>query len=187
MGWWRGISFSWETLRDSKWQRPLLRRGWQPKPEKVLFRYELEGRDRDWQDVGNRRQAFYNDLPPGTYRFRITASNNSGVWNEAGTFLDFSIAPAYYQTNWFRLACLAAFMLLLWGLYQLRVRQLARAFNIGLEARVNERTRIARELHDTLLQSFQGLMLRFQTVGEMLPARPLDAKNALEGALFSGG
>jgi signal transduction histidine kinase/ligand-binding sensor domain-containing protein len=152
-------------------------------PEKVLFRYKLEGRDPDWQNVGARRQAFYNDLSRGNYRFRVAACNNSGVWNEAGTFLDFSIAPAYYQTTWFRVSCVAALLVLLWGIYRLRVQQLQHQFAIGLEARVNERTRIARELHDTLLQSFQGLMLRFQTVGEMLPARPLDAKNALEGAL----
>jgi signal transduction histidine kinase len=97
--------------------------------------------------------------------------------------LDFSVAPAWYQTNWFRVSCAATLLTLLYLLYQLRVRQLHHQFSIGLEARFNERTRIARELHDTLLQSFQGLMLRFQTVGEMLPARPLDAKNALEGAL----
>jgi signal transduction histidine kinase len=149
----------------------------------VLFRYKLEGWDRDWKDVGNRRQAFYTNLPPRNYRFRVTACNNSGVWNEAGTFLDFSVAPAYYQTNWFRALCLAAFLVLLWALYQLRLRQLALQFNMTLEARVGERTRIARELHDTLLQSFQGLMLRFQSVDEMLPERPIDAKKALEGAL----
>ena len=73
-------------------------------PEKNRFRIKLEGRDTDWQDVGNRRQAVYADLAPGTYRFRVTASNNSGVWNEAGAVLDFSIAPAYYQTTWFRAA-----------------------------------------------------------------------------------
>jgi len=152
-------------------------------PEKVLFRFKLEGQDRDWRDAGNRRQAFYTNLSPGNYRFRVAACNNSGVWNEAGTFLDFSIAPAYYQTTWFRVSCVFVFLVLLWGLYRLRIKELQHQFAIGLEARVNERTRIARELHDTLLQSFQGLMLRFQTVGEMLPARPLDAKNALEGAL----
>jgi Y_Y_Y domain len=78
-------------------------------PEKVRFRYKLEGWESDWQDVGNRRQAFYNNLPPGNYRFRVNACNNSGVWNEAGTFLDFSVAPAYYQTTWFRLLSVAAF------------------------------------------------------------------------------
>jgi PAS domain S-box-containing protein len=93
-------------------------------PEKVRFRYKLEGLDRDWRDVGNRRQAFYTNLPPRHYRFRVAACNNSGVWNEAGAFLDFSIAPAYYQTNWFRALCVAAFLGLLWAAYQLRVRQL---------------------------------------------------------------
>ncbi|HME31654.1 MAG TPA: triple tyrosine motif-containing protein, partial [Terriglobales bacterium] len=152
-------------------------------PEKVLFRYKLEGWDRDWQNVGNRRQAFYTNLAPGKYRFRVTACNNSGVWNEADTFLDFSIAPAYWQTTWFRLSCLAAFALLLWALYRLRLRQVARQFEMTLEARVSERTRIARDLHDTLLQSFHGLLLRFQAVDNVLPERPAEAKQRLESAI----
>jgi len=150
-------------------------------PEKVLFRYKLEGRDRDWQEAGNRRQAFYTDLPPRNYRFRVVACNNSGVWNETGASLDFSVAPAYYQATWFRLSCVAAFLALLWGLYQLRLRQLAREFNAGLEARVGERIRIARELHDTLLQSFHGLLLRFQTVSNLLPAG--EPKQKLDDAI----
>jgi PAS domain S-box-containing protein len=93
-------------------------------PEKVLFRFKLEGEDRDWQDAGTRRQAFYTNLSPGHYRFRVTACNNSGMWNEAGAFLDFSVAPAYYQTNWFRALCVVALVGLLWGAYQARVRQL---------------------------------------------------------------
>jgi signal transduction histidine kinase/ligand-binding sensor domain-containing protein len=152
-------------------------------PQKVRFRYKLEDHDTEWQEPGSRRQAFYSDLRPGKYRFRVIACNNDGVWNEEGATLDFSVAPAWYQTIWFRVSCVGGFVLLLWALYQLRLQQLERQFGMQVEARVNERTRIARELHDTLLQSFQGLMLRFQTVGEMLPARPLDAKNALEGAL----
>src|SRR5262245_34518278 len=152
-------------------------------PEKNRFRVKLEGRDRDWQDVGNRRQASYSDLAPGTYRFHVAASNNSGVWNEAGTFLDFSIAPAYYQTTWFRAASVVAMMALLWAGYQLRLRQLRHDFNLRLDERVNERTRIARELHDTLLQSFQGLMLRFQSARDLLPAQPGKAVEALDGAL----
>jgi len=156
-------------------------------PEKVLFRYKLEGRDRDWQDAGNRRQAFYTDLPPRNYRFRVMACNNTGVWNEAGAFLDFSVAPAYYQTTWFRLLCVAAFLALLWALYQLRLRQLAREFDAGLEARVNERMRIARELHDSLLQGVQGLMFRLQAVRDMLPGRaPAEAIEALDDALEGG-
>ena len=93
-------------------------------PEKIRFRYKLEGRDGDWQDAGNRRQAFYTDLPPRHYRFRVVACNNSGVWNEEGAVLDFAVAPAYYQTNWFRALCAAAFLALLWALYRLRVQQL---------------------------------------------------------------
>jgi ligand-binding sensor domain-containing protein len=152
-------------------------------PEKVRFRYMLDGRDRDWRDAEGRRQAFYTNLPPGNYRFRVKACNNNGVWNEAGASWEFSIAPAYYQANWFRLACGAAFGTLLWWLYLLRLRRISVQFNLRLEERVGERTRIAGELHDTLLQGFQGLMLRFQTAVELLPARPLEAKQALEEAL----
>jgi signal transduction histidine kinase len=155
-------------------------------PEKNRFRVKLEGWDRDWQDIGNRRQAFYNNLSPGNYRFRVIASNNSGVWNETGAFLDFSVAPAYYQTNWFRLSCLAAFVALLWMLYLLRLQQLAREFNLGLEARVNERTRIARELHDSLLQGFQGMMFHLQAVRDLLPGRGSEAMQALDIALERG-
>ena len=152
-------------------------------PEKNRFRVKLEGRDLDWQDVANRRQAFYADLSPGTYRFRVTAANNSGVWNEAGALLDFSIAPAYYQTTWFRAASVVMVLALFWALYQIRLRQVAHAFTLRLDERVNERTRIARELHDTLLQSFQGLMLRFQSARDLLPAQPAKAAEALDGAL----
>jgi signal transduction histidine kinase/ligand-binding sensor domain-containing protein len=152
-------------------------------PEKVLFRYKLEGRDPDWQNVGARRQAFYNDLSPGNYRFRVAACNNSGVWNEAGTFLDFSIAPAYYQTIWFRVSCVAVFLALLWALHRLRLRRLAYQFNMRLEERVSERTRIARDLHDTLLQSYQGLILRFQAATNLLPERPVEAKQRFESAI----
>jgi signal transduction histidine kinase len=152
-------------------------------PEKNRFRYKLEGRDGTWQDVGNRRQAFYTDLDPGDYRFHVIASNNRGVWNEQGATLDFSIAPAYWQTNGFRVACVAAFLLVLWALYQLRVRHLRRQFNMTLDARVGERTRIARELHDTLLQSFHGLLLRFQTAMDLLPNRATEAKQVLGSAI----
>jgi len=152
-------------------------------PEKILFRVKLEGHDPDWKDAGNERKAFYNDLPPRNYRFRVVACNNSGVWNEAGDSFEFSIAPAYYQTRWFQASCATAFFLMLWGLYRLRLHQIAREFNMRLEGRVGERMRIARELHDTLLQSFQGLMLRFQVAYEELPARPADARKTLGSAL----
>jgi PAS domain S-box-containing protein len=95
-------------------------------PRKVLFRYKLEGQDGDWQEAGTRHQAFYNDLRPGNYRFRVIACNNDGVWNEEGAFLDFSIAPVYYQTNWFLALYVAAFLGVLWSAYRLRVQQLRR-------------------------------------------------------------
>ena len=152
-------------------------------PEKVLFRYKLENWDRDWQDVGNRRQAFYNNLAPGNYRFRVSACNNSGVWNETGTALDVSVAPAYYQTTWFRLSCVAAFLALLGALYQLRMRQVARQFNMRLEERVSERTRIARDFHDTLLQSFQGVLMKFHAVTDLIPNRPAEAQKTLENVI----
>src|SRR4029077_11479186 len=153
-------------------------------PQKVHFRYELEGRDTGWQEAGTRRQAFYTNLPPGNYRFRVTACNNSGIWNEAAAFLEFSIVPAYYQTAWFRLTCAAVSLLILWALYQLRLQQLHRQFNIGLEARVKERTRIARDLHDTLLQSLHGLMFEFQAARNMFDRRPEAALQALDGAIM---
>ena len=125
-------------------------------PEKVRFRYKLEGFDRDWQDPGTRRQAFYTNLPPRNYRFRVAACNNSGVWNEAGATLDFSIAPVYYQTRWFQVLCLLAAIVIGWALYRLRVRQVANAMGARFDERLAERTCVARELHDTLLQTVQG-------------------------------
>jgi len=154
-------------------------------PEKVLFRYELEGWDRDWQDAGTRRHALYSNLPPRSYRFRVMACNNSGVWNEAGAFLAFSIAPAYYQTAWFRLSCVAALLALLYALYQLRMYQQARQFNVRLEERVAERTRIARELHDTMLQSFQGLMMKFYSL-TYIRDLPAEARERLKVFLEQG-
>src|SRR5262249_32130562 len=127
-------------------------------PQKVRFRYKLEGRDREWQDGGTRRQGFYSDLPPRDYRFRVIASNNDGGGNEAGASLAFFIEPAMYQTTWFRAGIIVAVLLLLWATHQLRLRRMTATFEARLQERVNERTRIARELHDTLLQSFHGVM-----------------------------
>jgi signal transduction histidine kinase len=152
-------------------------------PEKVQVRVKLEGQDNDWRVPVNPRHAHYTNLGPGTYRFRVIASNNSGVWNKEGAVLEFSIAPAFYQTAWFAVACGVLFLALLWLVYQFRVRQLAVQFNRTFEARVSERTRIARELHDTLLQSFQGLLLRFQSVLNVLPERPTEAKQRLQSAI----
>jgi signal transduction histidine kinase/streptogramin lyase len=152
-------------------------------PQKVKFRYRLDNYDRDWHEAGTRRQAFYTDLPPGKFSFRVMACNSDGVWNESAAKLDFSIAPAYYQTSWFRALCAAGFLALVWAAYQWRVRQLQHQFDMTLEARVSERTRIARDLHDTLLQSAHGLLLRFQTVSQLLPDRPIEAKEKLDNAI----
>jgi signal transduction histidine kinase/ligand-binding sensor domain-containing protein len=153
-------------------------------PEKNLFKYKLQGYDRDWVDAGHRRQAFYTNLPPRKYSFRVTASNNSGVWNETGDSLEFSIDPAFYQTNWFRGLCAAVFLALLWLIYQFRLRRLRHEFTTASEARLNERMRIARELHDSLLQTIQGLMLSLQAVSEMMPDGA--AKNKFEKTLEIG-
>jgi signal transduction histidine kinase/ligand-binding sensor domain-containing protein len=152
-------------------------------PERVRFRYKLEGFDKDWQDAGRHREAFYSNLGPGHYRFHVIACNNDGVWNESGAAMEFSISPTFYQAAWFRVLCVAALLGLLWTLYRFRLQQLHRQFNIGLEARVNERTRIARELHDTLLQSFHGLMFQFQAARNMLPRRPDEAIDVLDSAI----
>jgi signal transduction histidine kinase len=110
-------------------------------------------------------------------------SNSDGIWNTEGASIDFSVLPAFYQTNWFFMLCLVGFLALLWSIYQLRVRQLQRQFAIGLEARVNERTRIARELHDTLLQTLHGLMFQFQAVRNLLVRRPDEAMKSLDDAI----
>ncbi|MFG6432956.1 ligand-binding sensor domain-containing protein [Roseateles sp. LYH14W] len=156
-------------------------------PKSTRFRYRLHGHDNDWQEVTNRRQASYTNLPPGEYRFHVKAANNSGVWNETGAQLAFAIAPAFHQTTWFRLASAALLIALAWSGFQLwlhmRIRRLQRQFEAKLEARVAERTRIARDLHDTLLQHFHGLLLQFQAAFNLLPDRPRESKQILAGAI----
>lgn len=156
-------------------------------PERVQFRYKLEGQDQDWQDAGTRREAFYTNLGPGSYQFRVIACNNDGVWNETGTVLHFVVLPAFYQTITFRILCVLALMAALWLLYLLRLKQVTARIQQRLGARLDERERIARELHDTLLQSFQGLLLRFQAASNLLPVRPEDAKKKLDHAIKQTG
>ena len=151
-------------------------------PDKVRFRYKLEGYDRDWHDADDRRKAFYTNLPPRNYRFRVMACNNSGVWNEAGTYFDFTIDPAYYQTTWFRITALIAFLLMIGVIYQLRLQQVAKQVRGRMEERLEERERIARDLHDTLLQSVQGLILKFHAVLKQIPG-DMPAHHTLEKTL----
>ena len=106
-----------------------------------------------------------------------------GPWSEPGAKLRIVILPAWYQTLWFRSLCTGAFVLVLWLAYMLRLNQLQNQFQEVLEARVDERSRIAREIHDTLLQSFNGLLLRFQAVSNLLPSGPEEAKRRIESAI----
>jgi signal transduction histidine kinase/ligand-binding sensor domain-containing protein len=125
-------------------------------PERVKFRYRLDGWDTEWHDADTRRTAFYTQLGPGSYGFRVIGCNNDRVWNEAGTTIAFTVAPAWFQTVWFRGLVAVSMGALLLTLYRFRVRQVRRALSVRFDERLAERTRIARDLHDTLLQSVQA-------------------------------
>ena len=152
-------------------------------PDKVRFKYRLDPYEKEWVEAGPGRTAHYTNLEPGEYSFQVIAANDYGVWNERGASVRFVLQPHYYQTAWFRALCGMFVLTLVWAAYQLRVRQLRHQFEMTLNARVDERTRIARDLHDTLLQGAHGILLRFQTVAELLPERPTEAKDRLEGAI----
>lgn len=151
-------------------------------PVRVRARYMLEGFDRDWIDPDVRRQAFYTNLPPGDYRFRVTGANDDGVWNRSGAALEFRIPPTFFQSAWFPLLCAALALVALGVAYRLRVAQIARRIHGQLEERARERERIARELHDTLLQGVQGVILRFQAVADRM-AHDAKSHEQFEAAL----
>jgi len=152
-------------------------------PGRIRFRYVLEGFDSSWSQPVAAREAVYTNLAPGSYRFRLVASNSEGLWNGPETAITLNVVPAYYQTAWFRLSLVVAVLTLIGGLHQLRLRYVAQQFNARLEERVNERTRVARELHDTLLQTFHGVLFRFQAAVNMLPERPTEARQTFESAI----
>jgi len=154
-------------------------------PEKVQFRYQLEGQDRNWREVANDRAAKYSNLPPGDYVFRVTAANKSGVWNEAGATLEFSVAPAWFQTDWFYASCLLASLIIAWSTYRLRMRQVARSLHARFDERLSERTRIARDLHDTLLQSFQASLIQMQRARNHFSRSTEEAIRTLDNAIGS--
>lgn len=139
-------------------------------PQKVRFRYKLEGHDTEWQDAGTRRQATYTDLRPGHYRFHVIACNNDGVWNDVGASAGFAILPAFFQTWWFWTICLVTGIGLLWLLYARRVRQLSVQMQTRLEERLEEREAIARDLHDTLLQGFFSAAMQLDVANDQIPA-----------------
>jgi signal transduction histidine kinase/ligand-binding sensor domain-containing protein len=139
-------------------------------PERIRFRYFLDGFDRQWSEPGAAREAVYTNLSPGTYRFRLLASNSYGEWNGTESILSFEVEPAFWQTWWFRsmLALLMASIVLV--IYRLHLHRLTQELNMRFEERLVERTRIAQELHDTLLQGFLSASMQLHLVNDQLPA-----------------
>ncbi|KQY01355.1 hypothetical protein ASD28_07470 [Massilia sp. Root133] len=138
-------------------------------PERVRFRYKLEDVDDDWRDAGPRRTAYYTRLGPGRYRFAVSAANEDGVWNPTGAALDVTIAPTFVQGAPFKALCAALFALGAWLLYRLRLRRVTLQLRRLLQERASERERIARTLHDTLMQSVQALLMLFEHARDRLP------------------
>jgi signal transduction histidine kinase len=134
-------------------------------PAALRFRYMLDGYDKNWTDAGTRRTAYYTNLPPGKFKFRVTACNSDGVCNETGTAVAFTLAPHYYQRIWFLMLCAPSASIAAWLVWRQRVRSLSRHFEIVL----GERGRIARELHDTLIQGFSGITMGMQALSKGLP------------------
>jgi signal transduction histidine kinase len=167
-------------------------------PERVRFRYFLEGFDHGWSEPVAAREAVYTNLGPGSYRFHVMASNSDGLWNGAETALPFAVAPAFWQTWWFRSLSVMVFALAAVLLYRLRLHRLTHQLNVRFEERLAERTRIAQELHDTLLQGFLSASMQLHVADERLaedaPAKPVvtrvldlmrnvidDSRNAVRG------
>jgi signal transduction histidine kinase/ligand-binding sensor domain-containing protein len=150
-------------------------------PERGRFRYMLEGLDPDWRWGNPQREAIYNQLRPGNYKFRLMASNNDGIWGDERS-LDIEVMPPFYQAKWFIALCALAGLALLAFLVRARTRWVADRVRVRLEARSHERERIARELHDTLLQGIQGLILQLHLVADDLPEKDPN-RQRMEGAL----
>ncbi len=147
-------------------------------PQKVRFRYKLEGFDREWVDAGNRRTAYYTNLPPRKYRFRVLACNNDGVWNETGASLDLQLEPHYYQTYWFYLLLALGLALLAYCIYRWRLRLVEARYDAVLA----ERGRIAREIHDTLAQGLVGISVQLELVNRLLASSVESARTQLDHA-----
>jgi ligand-binding sensor domain-containing protein/signal transduction histidine kinase len=153
-------------------------------PDRTRYRYRLERLESEWHEVASTQHfARYSRLAPGEYTFQVEARTNRGNWTEKGAEVRIVILPPLWATSPFRVSYILAVGLIVWLIWHLRVRQMAKQLNLGFEERLGERTRIARELHDTLLQSFHGLMFRFQAARNMLPRRTEEAMEALDNAL----
>jgi signal transduction histidine kinase len=148
-------------------------------PERVRFKYKLVGLDDQWVDADTRRVAFYNEIPPGNYRFRVKACNDEGVWNQAGAAFAFSLAPHFYEATWFYALCAAAIVFAGWMFHRWRLKQAQSQFALVLA----ERNRVARDLHDTLAQGFAGIGFQLEAVATKLKEAPGQAQQHLNLAL----
>jgi hypothetical protein len=145
-------------------------------PEKVRFKYKLEGFDPDWVDGGTRRVAYYTNLRPGRYRFQVIASNNDGLWSPTGAAFDLYLKPHFYQTYWFYVLCALVLAGVVWQLYRFRLRQVESQFGAVLA----ERNRIAREIHDNLAQEMLGISVQLEVVARLMPASAEPAQTQLD-------
>jgi signal transduction histidine kinase/ligand-binding sensor domain-containing protein len=151
-------------------------------PEAIHFRYKLQETDKDWHEVGTASPVSYRNLAPGSYHFSVNATDTNGVWSDEVAKEEFTILPAFYQTGWFLATCIVTAAAALYLIFQLRLRQVAHQVRGRMEERLAERERIARDLHDTLLQSVQGLILKFHAVARRIPERD-SARQDMEKAL----
>ena len=149
-------------------------------PERIRFRYRLDEFDNNWSDSTAARQAVYTNLGPGSYRFRVISSNSDGLWSGPEAVFSFRIEPAFWQTWWFRISCVLILASIAWMLHRIRVQQVSRQMQSRLEERLEERERIARDLHDTLLQGFISASLQLDVANDRIPedspAKPLIAR-----------
>jgi signal transduction histidine kinase len=148
-------------------------------PERIRFKYRLDGLDRDWIDADTRRSVVYVKLPPAQYRFHVIACNNDGVWNSEGAVLALRVPPHFYQTTWFIALCMALAASVAWGVDQLRVRGVVSRFQLIAQ----ERARLTRELHDSLLQGFAGVVYQLEAVARQFDTAPEAGKQRLERAI----
>jgi signal transduction histidine kinase len=153
-------------------------------PSSVVYRYRLQGYDPEWQNVGNRTEAIYTHLRPGRYTFQVAASNGDGRWTAPVSSAPFVVLPHFYETWWFESLCILLTGFTIWLGLTMRVRFVAERIKMRAEERANERIRIARELHDTLLQGVQGLLMSFHAAAQKIPATH-ESRLALEKALAS--
>jgi signal transduction histidine kinase len=146
-------------------------------PSRVRYRYILEGFEKQWTQAGSRRNAYYTNLPPRHYRFRVQAANEDGIWNETGAEVAFAIKPRFYRTLWFSGLVTLLLVGIIFSIYRIRVRAIRSRF----DAILAERNRIAREIHDTLAQGFVGVSVRLELTAHLLAqSRVLEASQQVD-------